>query len=182
MKGTVLICLKEVVIQVAGEEVWRNVLLASHMDPYRIFLAGEDVDEQETADVLGNVCTICNITLPQAGDAFGDYWVNTYSQRTYKAFYAKHTNARDFLTDINEMHQKLTKMVPNARPPVFRMTWLTSRTLLMNYQSTRGLIDVAIGMTRAVGKHYGTSLTVKKLSSTQFEVAFMDGSKLPPRA
>lgn len=182
MKGTVLICLKEVVIQMAGEAVWREALQAAHVDPFRIFLATEDVDEQETADILANVCTLCNVTLAQAGDAFGDYWVNTYSRRTYKAFYAKHTNARDFLADLNEMHHKLTKLIPNARPPAFRMTWLTSRTLLMTYQSTRGLIDVAVGMTRAVGRHYGTPLAVRKLSSTQFEVTFTDAREAALRS
>lgn len=175
MKGTVLICLKEVVVKVASEDVWRQALQAAGMDPYRIFLAAEDVDEQQTKDLLGSVCTICNITMAQAGDAFGDHWVNTYSRRTYKAFYAKHTNARDFLADINEMHQKLTKLVPRARPPVFQMSWLSARTLVMTYQSSRGMIDVAVGMTRALGKRYGTPLTVKKLSNTQLEVTFTDG-------
>ena len=177
MKGTVLICLKEVVLKVASEEIWRQALQAAHMDPYRIFHAAENVDEQETANLLGQICAICNITFAQAGDAFGDHWVTTYSQRTYKAYYAKHSNARDFLADINDMHERLTKAIPDARPPVFKMSWTTPRTLLMVYQSSRGLIDVAVGMVRALGKHYGTPLTVKKLSSTQLEVTFTDDRK-----
>jgi hypothetical protein len=172
MKGTVLMCLQELVTKVAGASAWKRVLERGGQSAYAVFTASADVDDDATAALLAATCAELNLTVEQAGDAFGDYWVNTYSSKLYGNFYARHASARTFLVELNEMHARLTRQLPGARPPKFSFEWRSPDALIMTYDSHRSLIDVAVGMVRGLSKRFGEALEVTKLSSTTLEVRF----------
>ena len=180
MKGTVLVCLQELITVKFGASVWERVLIRTGQTKYTLFAALSDVEDDLAIGLVMSVCAELNITLQQAADAFGDYWVNTYSPRLYEGFYAKHTSSRTFLTDLNNMHARLTRSMPGARPPKFRFEWPDPDTLLMHYESHRPLIDIAVGMTRALGTRFKETLVVEKVSPTSLTVRFPPLS--PPAA
>ncbi|RYE81971.1 MAG: hypothetical protein EOO75_21400 [Myxococcales bacterium] len=179
VKGTVLVCLKEVVVSAASEAVWHQCLVDAGFPPFQIFSLSENVDEDRTRALIEAVCARLGVTLPQAGDAFGAHWVGTYSPRIYKHFYARSRNAREFFTNLNEMHTRVTQAMPGAKPPVFDLTWTDPDTLVMTYRSTRGMIDIAVGMARGIGVHYGEPLEVEKLDPTRLRIRFV--TSLRPR-
>ena len=45
-------------------------------------------------------------------------------------------------------------------------------TLVMTYQSERGLIDLAVSMTKAIGTYFREEIKVTKLSTTRLEIVF----------
>lgn len=172
MKGTVITCLREVVLNAGGESTWQECLGAAGFEPYTVFNLAEDVPDHKTIALVQAVCTKLNLTLEQAGDAFGEHWVNAYAPRLYKHLYGKYANAREFFTSINEMHARVTKHIADAKPPRFRLEWQSESTLVMHYDSHRGLIDVAAGMARAMGRFYGETLLVTKVSPKALRIVF----------
>ena len=73
---------------------------------------------------------------------------------------------------IDKIHTMGTRDIPGAKPPRFTMKTEGPKTLVVHYQSDRGLIDFAIGLARGVGKHYGEAMTVTKQTDDQFTVVF----------
>jgi len=42
----------------------------------------------------------------------------------------------------------------------------------MKYWSSRGLIDLFVGLIKGFGKYYNETLVIKKLSTTEVEIVF----------
>ncbi len=173
MKGVIIKCLQELVEHSASADTWRTVFEDAGLPASRIILAGGDVPDAEAMAIVKAAMKTLNLTLEQAGDAFGEFWITTYAPRVYGAFFKTPKNAREFLLQMDSVHKRLTETIPNAKPPRFDPTWKDANTLIMNYNSSRGMIDFAVGLARGVGKHFNERLTIRKLSDHQFEVRFL---------
>lgn len=172
MKGTIVKCLEELVVSQFGQDKWEKSLEDAGLKKNAMFFTVSDVEDAQVMKVVGAVCTNLGLSLPQAADAFGDYWVNTYSQKMYGQFYKKNKTAKDFMLDMDNVHINMTKTMKDAKPPRFKYEWKNDKTLVINYNSERGLIDFAVGLTKGVGKFYNEKLAVSKLSQDKFQVIF----------
>lgn len=172
MKGTIVRCLEELVVERFGEDKWQKSLEEAGIKTSRIFLPFEDVDDSVVIKLITAVCNNLNISLSQAADAFGDYWVNVYSQNLYPQYYSTHKTAKDFLLDMDTVHVAMTKTVKNAHPPRFTYEWKDDNTLIMHYKSQRSLIDFVVGLAKGVGKFYHEDLQVTKLGSDNVQIVF----------
>lgn len=172
MKGTIVKCLQELVCTQFGQDKWEKSLEDVGLKKDTMFYTHMDIDDDAIMKVVGAVCDNLNITLEQAADAFGDYWVNTYSQKLYHSFYSRNKTAKDFMLDMDNVHVAMTKTMENAHPPRFAYEWKDAKTLIVNYKSDRGLIDFAVGLTKGVGKFYKEDLKVTKLSPDKFQIVF----------
>lgn len=172
MKGTIVKCLEELVESQFGKDKWEKSLEDAGLRKTTMFITVSDVDDAQVMKVVGAVCDNLGISLAQAADAFGDYWVNTYSQKMYGQFFQKNKTAKDFMLDMDNVHVTMTKTMKDAKPPRFNFEWKDTKTLVVNYSSDRGLIDFAIGLTKGVGKYYKEQLNVFKLSPNKFQIDF----------
>lgn len=172
MKGVIMACLAQLVQEKFGEDSVESIMRKSGFDSSRRFIATEDVPEEKAVDMLKSTCEVLDITLEQAADAFGEYWVGEYAPRIYGIYYKNVDNARDFLLKMDQVHVQSTKNIENARPPRFEYEWQDDRTLIMTYKSTRGLIDICVGLIKGVGKYYGEDLEVTKLNDQDIRVVF----------
>ena len=172
MKGTIVKCLEDLVIAKFGKDKWEKSLEEAGIDKATIFLPIVDVDDSQVLKVVSAVCKTLNISLAQAADAFGDYWVNHYAPKIYKAYYRRANSAREMLLNMNGVHMEVTSSIENAHPPRFGYEWKDDRTLIMTYHSKRGLIDVLVGLVKGVGKYYKENLKVRKLGNTSVEIVF----------
>lgn len=172
MKGTIIKCLEQLVITQFGKDVWEKILVDSGLDAFTTIWPLADFDDQLTLQLVGATCENLNISLEQAADAFGDYWVNVYSQKTYPVYYRRNKTARDFLLNMDKVHVEMTRRMKNARPPRFDYEWEDEQTLLIHYKSHRGLVDFAVGLARGIGKYYGEELKVSKSGPDKVRVIF----------
>ena len=125
MKGTIVKCLEELVIARFGKDRWEKSLEDAGLSRSTFFWPMGDVDDAQVTRVIEAVCDNLNISLAQAADAFGDYWVNVYAQKMYRVFFMRNKTASDFLLDINDVHMEMTRAVNDARPPGPRPTGST---------------------------------------------------------
>ncbi|MDD5669799.1 MAG: heme NO-binding domain-containing protein [Candidatus Omnitrophica bacterium] len=172
MKGVIVICLHELVKDKFGQDKWELTLQKSGIDPNKAFTAGQDVDDAIIFKVLGTLCEVLNITLQQAFDAFGDYWVNVFAPKVYKAYYQGVKNSRDFLLKMDKIHETTTCRIEGACPPRFGYDWKNDKTLIMNYSSQRKLIDLLVSLIKGVGTYFKEDIKVRKVNETQVEVIF----------
>ncbi len=172
MKGTVVVCLKEMVEARGGAERWKAALRRAGLPDSKLYMALGDVPDAEVMRLFEAVRAEFGLTLEQAADAFGDHWMNVYVPRVYKVYLMRFPDLRALLAGINEVHERVTRTVPGARPPRFEFDWRDDRTLRVTYRSHRGLVDVFAGILRGAGRYYGERLTVRKRSATEVEVRF----------
>ncbi len=151
MKGTIALCLEQLVCSKFGQEQWQSVLKEAGVPAAKMFLPFEDVDDALVMKILQAVCKTLHLSLEQAADAFGEYWVMTYSQELYQQHYQKHKTAKDFLLALDDIHVFMTRTMHNTHPPRFAYAWKDEKTLTMRYASERNLIDVAVGLIRGWG-------------------------------
>lgn len=174
MKGTITNCLAELVETKFGKEMWQKVLvdagLAASATSVRMVTA--DVPDARAAALLESTCRVLNITFEQAADAFGEYWCCEYAPRQYQMIVRKFKSAREMILGMDAVHVNLTQTIPNAHPPRFNYRWENEKTLVVEYNSKRNMIDVYVGLARGVGKYFKENLTVSKLSPTTARIVF----------
>jgi hypothetical protein len=171
MKGSIADCMAKMVIQLKGKEQWEAILETAGLPKTTTFLASQDIDDAAVLKVVGAACKVLGKTLPEIADAFGLYWVRYYAPKIYSSYYQV-MSAKEFLLRMDTVHEKVTKTLANAHPPRFTYEEPESNTLIMNYQSNRGLIDFLVGLIKGVGTHFNQPLTVTKLSATKVKVVF----------
>ncbi len=172
MKGVIVSCLAELVRTKFGDDKWEEALEKAGLPRESTFLATQDVDDAAVMKVLDSLCKVLNISLQEAADAFGDYWVNVFAPKVYASYYHGVNSAKEFLLKMDDIHRISTENIPNAHPPRFDYEWKDDKTLIMTYMSHRNLIDIMIGLIKGVGKYFKEDLQVKKLSDTQVEIVF----------
>jgi len=172
MKGTVVVCLHQLVEARFGEPTWKRILEAAGLDSETILIPLGDYADEEVFALVGATCRVTGLTQQQAFDAFAEFWVTEYSKRNYTRYHRGSASAREFLQKIDEIHRSVTATVPNAHPPGFRSEWISERCLHLHYRSQRGLIDLVTSMAKAVGTLFGERLDVRKVSDTIVEVKF----------
>ena len=172
MKGIIAMCLKDLVVEKFGADKWaeclRNVGEAQNIS----ILATSDMHDEVVMKLVQSTCKTLGISLQQAADAFGEYWVCNFSQKVYLSYYRKYGNVRDFLLAMDKVHVDMTKSIKDSNPPRFDYDWKDKNTLIMKYKSKRNLIDFAVGLAKGVGKHYKEDIKVSKLADDKMQIVF----------
>ena len=172
MKGIIAECLGKMVVAQFGQDKWEKSLQDVGLRPFTVFWPTSNIDDAKVMELVAAVCKNLDISLAQAADAFGEYWINFYTPYTYPQYYARHSTARDFLLDLNNLHLEMTRMIKDARPPQFDYTWRDDETLVIHYKSHRGLVDFVVGIAKGVGKYYEENLDVSKVGTDTVVVVF----------
>lgn len=172
MKGAILDCLAQMVELKFGREVWERILSASGLDTKMEFSSGRDVNDEKTMEIINNTCQELNLTLEQAAEAFGVFWVNSYASRQYAIYLNRYGSAKDLIKGMDAVHEYTTKTVQNAHPPRFEFEDLDENRLRVTYKSSRNLIDLYIGLIKGVSVYYKTPIRIDKRSSATVDLVF----------
>ena len=97
MKGVIANCLGNLIKEKFGKDKWEEVLEQAGLSRITQFLSTQDIDDDAVIKVVESVCKVLGISLPQAADAFGEYWVNSFAPKIYSAHYRNKKSSKDFL-------------------------------------------------------------------------------------
>ncbi len=172
MKGIIVNCLKNLVIEKFGDDKWEEILEASGLDTTLAIQPMENIDDNTVISVLDSTCKVLDITFEQAVDAFGEYWVNVFAPKVYQVYYKDLTSAKDYILKMDEIHKKTTREIEGAEPPRFEYSWKGDKNLIMKYKSKRGLTDLAVSLLKGVGIYFKEDIKVRKISDDEIEVIF----------
>jgi len=180
MKGIIAVCLKEMVIEKFGIDKWGDLLIRAGETRDISFLATGDVEDRDIMTLIRAASEVLNMSMRELADVFGEYWINSFSQKVYSSLYRRYKTAEEFILAIDSVHLDATRKIRNASPPRFDYVWKDTKTLLMTYTSRRNMIDFVAGLIRGVGKYYQEDLQVTKIDDNTLEVIFGDRSKGMP--
>ena len=172
MKGVIVKCLSELVKSDFGDMKWKEILQQSGEKPNMVIKAMSDIDDQTVFKLFENTCKVLNLSKQDACDAFGNYFVNTFAPKMYSVYYDKFKNAKAFIMGMDKVHETVTSILPNARPPRFTIEEVDENTIIVNYKSTRNMIDFYMGLAKGVGNYFKTPIGIKKLSEARVELTF----------
>lgn len=172
MKGTIVKCLKELVETKFGKDKWTTICEKTSFPTNTLISLTADIDDPTVMKLIQNTCSTLGITMEQAADAFGDYWVNNYAPAIYKSIFTKYKSAREFILGMDDVHIMVTKTVPNAIPPRFTYSFSDDKTLVMTYDSKRGLILILMGLVKGLGRYFNEKLTVSKINDKSIKIVF----------
>ncbi len=172
MKGVIAACLGDLVKEKFGKDKWEAALEDAGLKKTTFFMPSTNIDDATVLKLVGSTCKVLGITMNQAADAFGDYWVNVYAPKIYKIYFRKTANAREFLEHMDAVHKTVTERIPDAKPPRFDYKWTDDKTLIMTYKSARGLIDIFVGLLKGVGRYFNEDLKITKLNNKDIKIVF----------
>lgn len=176
MKGVIITCLESLVKEQFGQHSWEDILEEAGLERHAIFNMTSNVKDESVLEIVNATCKVLNLTLPQAADAFGDYWVNVYAPRVYSMYFRKAHSAKEMLLHMDKLHETVTASIPDAHPPRFDYEWQDEKTLIMHYKSHRGMLDFLIGLIKGVGTYYNEELRVTKQNETAVKIVFLGQS------
>lgn len=172
MKAIIACCLWEVVTETFGKEKWWDILETAGFGRMHFLFAEDDIPDEHVYKVVEATCTVLDISIEQAADAFGDHWMNAFAPKVYPGYLRTVNSARELISMLPKLHEIATANIPNALPPKFELVWTDDETLIMTYISHRPLIDFAVGLTKGVGKYFGETLDVTRLDNSKIRIVF----------
>lgn len=172
MKAIVFDCLRDLVLTAFGEETWLAIAADSPLGSGApVNIAADHGDEQVLA-LFSRTCELSGLDFGQACEAFGSHWVSRYIPARFPAFYEGVETARDFIVKLDAIHAAIPKQVHGAVPPRHTYLWRDNDTLVIGYRSSRDLIELFDATLRAVGTHFGNTLTTTIIDRQSVEVRF----------
>lgn len=143
MKGVVFNLLEEAVAEEFGPEVWEAILDGAGLDG-----AYTSLGNYEAVEIDRLVCAASQeLDLPPSAvlQWFGERAMPLLKGR-YGRIFAGHENARNFILSVNGIiHPEVRKLYAGAECPFFHFREEADGALVLRYQSTRNLIDLAHG-------------------------------------
>ena len=162
------------VIQKYGTGAWEKVLEMSGLPKDTCIVPTENAHDEIIGEVLNNLCRVLDISIMQASEAFGEYWVGNYAPKMYSNFHILAPTARDFLMKLNDIHAKVVKTMKETGEscvPRFKCKW-DGESLLLTFDSKKGLTPFLVGLIKGVGKYYDEEVVVSMWSDNTMLIKF----------
>jgi len=183
MYGMMNEAIRTLVTREAGEEVWNQVLETSGVGD-DVFDCMEGYDDSITYSLVGATSEILGVPASDVLEMFGVYWATDVAPKGYGDYFNAFGNDfESFVEGLDEMHVRISEMLPNLAPPSFEINKLGDNHFEIHYESSRdGLAPLAIGTLKGVAKHFGGEAEITQIEykgtddHDVFEVKFTDGS------
>ena len=164
MYGMINKAIRTLVIRETSEIVWETVLERSGIDE-DVYEDLEGYDDGITFSLVGAVSETLGIPAGDVLEMFGVYWATDVAPKGYGEYYNAFGNDfKSFVAGLDEMHVRITKMLPSLVPPAFSIEELGENHFKIHYVSQRdGLAPLAVGMLKGVAQHFGGEADIKQL-------------------
>ncbi len=172
MKGVIFKAIEELVQKKLGQETWDEVLKKAGFASRPFYTLVSDIEDEKVLSVIKAICEVSGLSFQEVADLFGEYWMTEFAPRVYRGYFLLTDNARDFLLKMDWVHSEATRRLKDAHPPRFDYEWENDNTLIMTYKSSRGLVDIMIGLIKGVGKKFSEELEVEKIGDNRVKIVF----------
>lgn len=164
MYGFVNHALELLVLKTFGEETWETIKKNAEVNMEGQFLVRQIYDDEMTYNIIGAAVEVLKIPADAILELFGKMFFEFCQDSGYdKILQVLGATPRDFLQNLDALHDHLGTLYPGMRAPSFRCTERPEDgALLLHYYSDRpGLEHIVIGIVKAVAS---------KLHNTEVEV------------
>ena len=168
MYGLVNQAVQDFVTQHLGADIWKTVReKAGVKDPE--FLPLQQYPDELTFAMVGATCEATGRDAATLVEEIGVFWVTFTAQRGYGPLLDQlGTTFPEALAALDAMHVRVALMMPNLKPPSFRVRDVKSNGLTLDYISHRaGLAPMVIGLVKGLGHKYGLQPSVRRTQARE---------------
>lgn len=170
MKAIIFNCIRDLVRDKFGPDTYKDIALKVGLED-KLYLNNIDIDEEKFKNLIDELSKSLKLSVNQIYDAFGDYWVNVFSQKYFKSYYRTYKNAKEFLMAMDKIHTNVARTYGGSIPPRFSVGDKGNK-IVIKYSSKRNLIDLLISLVKGTAKYYNEEVNINKLDSKTIEVEF----------
>ncbi len=179
MKGIINKGIQELVETRFGIKAWERVKsLAGCDEPF--FAIGLDYPDEMTSNLVKAASTVSGLDLETVMVEFGKFVVPNTLKDNYSSYFGlSGSTSREFLQNVNRIHDLVTRSISNAYPPRFEYERTEDERLSFHYISDRALCPVVKGLILGVGACFNEELRVTETACQHrgdphcvFEVGF----------
>uniref|UniRef100_A0A4W3IQT3 Guanylate cyclase soluble subunit beta-1 n=1 Tax=Callorhinchus milii TaxID=7868 RepID=A0A4W3IQT3_CALMI len=146
-------------------QVWEDIKKEAQLDVEGQFLVRIIYDDSKTYDLVGAASKVLKIDAGEILQMFGKMFFEFCQESGYDTILrVLGSNVREFLQNLDALHDHLATIYPGMRAPSFRCTDADKgKGLLLHYYSEReGLQDIVIGIIKTVAQQiHGTEIEMK---------------------
>jgi hypothetical protein len=162
MKGIVFTEFLDMVEERYSPEVADQILLAAKLPSGGAYTAVGTYDHGEIWSLVCELSKVIDVPVPELFRAYGEHLfvqlANTYPHCLQGA-----RSAFDVLQGLDSViHREVRKLYPDASLPRFEVTERTSRQMVLIYESARHFADLAEGLIRGCGRHFGQNIALTR--------------------
>ncbi len=119
-------------------------------------------DHSEIFALVNALSKETGIAAPALIKSFGNYLFARY-RKIYPRFFEGSTDAFSFLEQIDtKVHEDVRKIHPEAELPSLKCNRVSTDHLILTYQSTRALGDLAEGLIESTAEHFGETIALER--------------------
>ncbi|GAB1601943.1 guanylate cyclase soluble subunit beta-1-like [Argonauta hians] len=169
MYGFVNHALELLVIRNFGEEAWEEIKKVADLNMEGHFLVRYVYDDSISYDLVGAASKVLNLPASDILELFGEMFFAFCQESGYdKILQALGGTTKDFLQNLDALHDHLASIYPGMRAPSFRCSERAEDgAMILHYYSDRpGLEPIVIGIVKTVAKQvYNSQVNVEVIQT-----------------
>ena len=161
MYGIVNIALEQLIVEENGAEYWDMIRKKAGYEDL-IFSYVESYDDAVTEKLVEVASLELGITEEELLEKFGTYWVIKTAQKSYAHFFKMGgKNVREFVTNLDHIHKRLSVSFEKIRAPQFDLLRETENSMTITYTSERqSYLPLTVGLIKGLFQHFKEDGTV----------------------
>jgi hypothetical protein len=161
MKGMVFTAFLEMVEDKFSADMVDDIIDDANLPSGGAYTAVGTYDHKELVSMVVALSKRTNIPATDLVAIFGENMFSLF-YIGYPNFFAGVPTAFDFLMSVDQViHVEVLKLYPEANLPKFDCE-LNGNTLTMTYRSPRCFSDLALGLIKGCGQHFGENLHIER--------------------
>jgi len=158
MKGVVFNLLEDAVVAEHGIDVWEELIDDAAVSGAYTSLG--NYSDADMAALVGAAASKLGAEPSAVLRWFGNKAMPMLKER-YPALFANHRSSRDFVLSVNSIiHPEVRKLYAGASCPFFHFRESPDGALLMRYESSRKLCDLAHGFIEGAATIFGDKVAI----------------------
>lgn len=143
-----------------GDATWIEICKDADVDPLG-FLTMEQYDDAITYRLVASASKISGLPADDILRVYGEFFISFTSKEGYGLLLkAAGSNLAEFLSNMDNMHSRISSTFTKASPPSFRVEKLGEGELRLHYITHRdGLAPLVEGLLAGLGKMFNTPVT-----------------------
>ena len=156
MYGLVNKAVQDYITGTFGEATWATVRAKAGFEDTE-FIPLQSYPDELTFKLVGAACEATGSEPAKLVEEIGAYWVAFTGRQGYGSLMDQlGADFAEALANLDAMHVRVALMMPNLKPPSFRVLERGDRRLTLAYISKRqGLAPMVIGLVKGLGHRYG---------------------------
>jgi hypothetical protein len=119
-------------------------------------------DHRELLELVRRLSRLTHVPAPQLFREFGEY-LYTQFVKHYSRLCVPYGDCLELLAQVHtHIHHEASKLYPDAELPLLKAERIDADHLVLNYESPRGLADLAEGLIRGCVQQFGANVDIQR--------------------